>query len=68
MGWEVDARDTGPVLSQGHPKGQSQLVAGAQPTAWLPWPHWVHWESRALPWLPLPWCIHCKYLLEYIFI
>lgn len=45
--WEVDApRDTGPVLSQGHPKGQSKLVAGAQPKAWLPWPHWVHWGEQ----------------------
>uniref|UniRef100_A0A8C3YA78 Serine incorporator 4 n=1 Tax=Catharus ustulatus TaxID=91951 RepID=A0A8C3YA78_CATUS len=41
----------------------SKLVAGAQPAACLPWPHW---GSRALPWLPWPWCIHCKYLLQYI--
>lgn len=67
--WEVDApRDTGPVLSRGYPKGQSKLVAGAQPAAWLPWPHGVCWVSRALPWLPLLWYIHCKYLLQYIFI
>lgn len=67
--WEVDAaRDTDPELSQGHLKSQSKLVAGAQPAAWLPWFHGVHWGSRALSWLPLPWCIHCKYLLQYIFI
>lgn len=67
--WEGDAsRDTGPVLSQGHAKAQSKLVAGAQPAAWLPWPHGVCWGSRALPCLSLPWCIHCKYLLQYIFI